>query len=146
MTVTRQRLQQIAELAGEVEMQWARKPRTSSLAFWFRQVTQAVIALGEGQEQNEAEICALSDAVDDIDAHIDGIVGEVEDLELEPQDEVIVDLTTVPYEVDYNLEYNEARIIDDKLYVGSLFAGMLDAAKVASAIAEVSQAVEETAS
>jgi hypothetical protein len=136
MTVTRQRLQQIAELAGEVEMQWARKPRTSSLAFWLRQLTQAVIALDDGQARNEAEIDALSDAVDDIDARIDAIVGEPEDLELEPEDEDIVDPTTVPCVVDYDLAYNEARIIDDKLYVGSLFADLLEVASDAAQVTE----------
>jgi hypothetical protein len=136
MGVKRERLLEIIELAGEAEMQWARKPRTSSLAFWLRQLTQAVIALDDGQARNEAEIDALSDAVDDIDARIDAIVGEPEDLELEPEDEDIVDPTTVPCVVDYDLAYNEARIIDDKLYVGSLFADLLEVASDAAQVTE----------
>jgi hypothetical protein len=38
MGVNLRHLHEIVELAGEAETQWARKPRTSSLAFWLRQV------------------------------------------------------------------------------------------------------------
>jgi hypothetical protein len=133
MSVSRKRLQDIVELAEESEMRW-RGVKHSSLAFWLRDVAKAVIALVDAQEQNEAEIVALNDVVDDIDVRIDGIVGEVEPdildfpLDFAPESEGVADLTAVPYVVDYDLAYNEAYIIDDELHVGPLFPEKLEAA------------------
>jgi hypothetical protein len=130
MSVSRQRLRDIAELAEEAEMRWAEKPRTSSLAFWLRDVAKAVIALTDGQKQHEAEIVALGDAVDQIDARIDDIAGEVPDsLRLDaPESDDTIDLTAVPYVVDYDLGTNEACILDGKLRVGPLFRELLEEA------------------
>jgi hypothetical protein len=140
MCVSRERLRDIVELAEESEMRWAEKPRTSSLAFWLRDVAKAVIALAEGQEQHEAEIVALGEAVDQIDARIDGIDGEVPDelrldcgADFEPlSGHGVVNLTTVPYVVDHDLWLNEARLVGDKLHVGALFADMLEGAAKAT--------------
>jgi hypothetical protein len=139
MSVTRDRLSAIVELAEESEMRW-KGVKTSSLAFWLRDVAKAVIALAEGQEQHEAEIVALGAAVDQIDARIDGIDGDVPDelrldcgadFELE-SGHGTVNLTTVPYVVDHNLLLNAARLIGDKLHVGALFPDLLEAAAAAT--------------
>lgn len=123
MSVTRKRLQDIVELAQEAEMEW-RGVKTSSLAFWLRDVAKAVLALDEEAERFDAEIGALSDAVDQIDDRIDGIVGEVNDepdpLDLEAESDG-TDLTAAPQVVDYYLDDNEARIVGGTLHVGPAF-------------------------
>jgi hypothetical protein len=84
----------------------------SLLASWVSDLAAAVAALDEGQERNEAEIGALSDAVDQIDARIDGIAGEEPDPldvpDFDAEDSETLDLTSVPYVVDYDLSDNVA--------------------------------------
>jgi hypothetical protein len=136
MGVNRARLNEIVELAGEAEIEWARKPRTSSLAFWLRQVTQAVIALDDGQERLESDLGAMSDVVDQkVDSDpdfpepqtLEEIVAELVGYG-EPEDEGTLNLPEMPYVVDYDLAYDEACFVDGLLHVGSLFVEMWKAA------------------
>jgi hypothetical protein len=134
MSVSRERLEYIAEAADKAAYGpwkgWGHK--VSLLASWVRDLSQAVAALDEGQERLEGDIGALSDAVDEI---VDGT--EPDELDIGTVDGI--DLTAVPHDVDYNLEYNEARIIDGKIYVGSLFAEMLEAATEAAKESDTKQ-------
>jgi hypothetical protein len=128
--VSRARLQEIFDDADEADGRW-NSPKTSLLASWVRDLAGMVAALDEGQERNEAEIGALSDAVDQIDARIDGIAGEEPDPldvpDFDAEDLDTLDLTTVPYVVDYDLGDNVALLHKDKLHVGPLFLNLLEA-------------------
>jgi hypothetical protein len=137
MTISRERLQEIKELAHELSDRKAFKD-IGALAAWVSDIAQVVFELDQDQERFEAEIGALSDAVDQIDERIDGIAGEevepetledlvaelVGDVELDEPDLAVLDVN-VPYVVDMDLADNFALIHDGVLHVGIRFADLM---------------------
>jgi outer membrane murein-binding lipoprotein Lpp len=133
VSVSREHLEEIQELADEAAGVGGWNGfKTSTLAGWVRDLAAAVAALDEGQERNEAEIGALSDAVDEIDARIDGIAGEVPDpLDFVPESDDTIDLTAAPYVLDLELEDDFACFEGGKLHVGAAFHHALLMARAA---------------
>jgi outer membrane murein-binding lipoprotein Lpp len=137
MSVSRERLEGIAEVADEAAgVDGWTGHKMSLLASWVRDLAAAVAALDEEAEQHEAEIGALSDAVDEIDARIDEHL-EAEDFADRLPDDVFddfqdtIDLTAAPYVLDLELEDNFACFEGGKLHVGAAFHHALLMARAA---------------